>query len=49
MSHSLLNSAPNFDAMFAFGLALLALSVSAVPLNGHPLNLQRARILSGYR
>ena len=49
MSHSLLNSAPNFDAMFAFGLVLLALSASAVPLNGHPLNLQRARISSGYR
>ena len=49
MSHSLLNSAPNFDARFAFGWALLALSASAVPLNGHPLNLQRARISSGYR
>ncbi len=49
MSLSLLSNAPNVDAMYAFGLALLSLTVSAVPLNGYPLNLQRAWFSSGYR
>ena len=49
MSLSLLNSAANVGALLAFGLALLPLTVSAVPLNGYPLNLQRAWFSSGYR
>jgi len=39
MSLSLLSNAPNVDAVFALGLTLLSLTVSAVPLNGYPLNL----------
>ena len=37
MSLSLLSSAPNVDAMFAFGLALLPLTVSAVPCEWIPI------------